>query len=60
MALVITSYSIHYTKLYDALRDAELAIRTLARRVSPVWVYVSATGVAVYLLLYQVAPRLGG
>ncbi len=33
--------------------------RRLARVVWPVWVYVSATGVLVYLMLYQLAPRLG-
>ncbi len=32
--------------------------RRIARVTFPVWLYVSATGVVVYLLLYQVAPRL--
>ena len=32
--------------------------RRLARVTLPIWLYVSATGVLVYLLLYQVAPRL--
>jgi putative membrane protein len=32
--------------------------RSLARFTFPVWLYVSVTGVLVYLLLYQVAPRL--
>ncbi len=32
--------------------------RRLARVTFPVWLYVSVTGVVVYLLLYQVAPRL--
>ena len=32
--------------------------RALARFTFPVWLYVSVTGVLVYLLLYQVAPRL--
>ena len=32
--------------------------RRLARVTAPIWIYVSATGVLVYLLLYQVAPRL--
>jgi putative membrane protein len=34
------------------------AHRRIARITFPAWLYVSATGVAVYLLLYQVAPRL--
>ena len=33
--------------------------RALARVTFPIWLYVSVTGVLVYLLLYQVAPRLG-
>jgi uncharacterized membrane protein YozB (DUF420 family) len=32
--------------------------RRLARWTLPVWLYVSVTGVLVYLLLYQVAPAL--
>ena len=32
--------------------------RRLARITFPVWLYVSVTGVVVYLMLYQVAPRL--
>jgi putative membrane protein len=32
--------------------------RRLARVTFPAWLYVSVTGVVVYLMLYQVAPRL--
>ena len=32
--------------------------RGIARFTFPVWLYVSVTGVVVYLLLYQVAPRV--
>jgi len=32
--------------------------RRLARITFPAWLYVSVTGVVVYLMLYQVAPRL--
>lgn len=32
--------------------------RRIARWTAPVWAYVSVTGVAVYVMLYQVAPRL--
>lgn len=31
--------------------------RRLARKTLPIWLYVSVTGVAVYVLLYQLAPR---
>jgi len=34
------------------------AHRRIARITFPIWVYVSATGVLVYVLLYQVAPSL--
>jgi putative membrane protein len=34
------------------------AHRRIARITFPIWLYVSVTGVVVYLLLYQVAPRL--
>ena len=36
------------------------AHRRIARITFPVWLYVSVTGVLVYLLLYQVAPRIQG
>lgn len=32
--------------------------RALAKWTLPIWLYVSITGVVVYLLLYQVRPRL--
>lgn len=34
------------------------AHRKVARVTFPIWLYVSATGVVVYFLLYQVAPRV--
>jgi putative membrane protein len=34
------------------------AHRRIARITFPIWLYVSVTGVVVYALLYQVAPRL--
>ena len=32
--------------------------KRLARWTFPAWMYVSVTGVFVYVMLYQVAPRL--
>ena len=32
--------------------------RAIAKWTLPIWLYVSVTGVVVYLLLYQVRPRL--
>lgn len=47
------------------LRTAWLALssrlpqhRRIARVTWPIWIYVSTTGVLVYLMLYQLAPRL--
>jgi putative membrane protein len=44
--------------LFLGARDRIAEHRRLARVTWPIWVYVSATGVLVYLLLYQVAPRM--
>ena len=38
-----------------ALRRRFPTHRRLARATLPIWLYVSVTGVAVYVLLYQVA-----
>lgn len=45
--------------LFLGLRGRFADHRRLARITFPIWVYVSVTGVLVYLLLYQVAPRVG-
>jgi putative membrane protein len=42
--------------LRRALKGRYDAHRRLARLVFPIWIYVSATGVIVYLLLYQLYP----
>ena len=44
--------------LYLALRGRFDSHRRIARWTFPVWLYVSVTGVAVYLMLYRLAPRL--
>ncbi len=38
------------------LRDRRRAHRKLARWTFPIWLYVSITGVVVYLMLYQIYP----
>ncbi len=43
--------------LFLALRARFPDHRRIARWTLPVWLYVSATGVAVYVMLYQLAPR---
>lgn len=42
--------------LWRALKGRYDAHRRLARLVYPVWLYVSLTGVAVYLMLYHLYP----
>jgi uncharacterized membrane protein YozB (DUF420 family) len=44
--------------IYLGLADKRLAHRRLARWTFPIWLYVSITGVIVYLLLYQLYPPL--
>ncbi len=39
--------------LYHAFRGETLKHRRIARITFPIWVYTSATGILVYLLLYQ-------
>lgn len=43
--------------LYRALKGRFDAHRRLARLVYPIWLYVSITGVVVYLMLYQIYPE---
>ena len=42
--------------LWRALRGRFDAHKRIARLVYPVWLYVSVTGVIVYLMLYQLYP----
>lgn len=42
--------------LFRALRERFDAHRRIARWTLPLWLYVSVTGVIVYLLLYQIFP----
>jgi len=42
--------------LWRALKGKFEKHRRLARLVFPIWVYVSVTGVIVYLMLYQIYP----
>jgi putative membrane protein len=43
--------------LFLALRERFPAHRRIARVTLPVWLYVSVTGVVVYVMLYHLAPR---
>ena len=46
--------------IYLGLRDRRAAHRRLARWTFPIWLYVSITGVAVYLILYWLCPPVDG
>ena len=43
--------------LFRALKERFLLHRKIARWTWPIWMYVSVTGVAIYLLLYRVFPQ---
>jgi putative membrane protein len=43
--------------LFLALRDRFPDHRRIARFTLPIWMYVSVTGVAVYVMLYHLAPH---
>jgi uncharacterized membrane protein YozB (DUF420 family) len=49
--LVLRTLFLAYKKRFDAHRK-------IAKITYPIWLYVSFTGVIVYLMLYQVAPRM--
>ena len=54
LAMTIPPFAIALVVL--GLRDQRARHRRLARVAWPVWMYVSATGVAIYLLLYPLNP----
>jgi len=44
--------------IWLGLSDRRKVHRRVARWTFPIWLYVSVTGVIVYLMLYQLAPRM--
>ena len=54
LAAVVAPFVI--VTLYRALKGKFDEHKRLARLVYPVWLYVSVTGVVVYLMLYQIYP----
>lgn len=51
LPLVLRTLFLSYSARFDDHR-------AIARWTVPIWMYVSVTGVVVYVMLYQVAPRL--
>ncbi|HUQ02388.1 MAG TPA: DUF420 domain-containing protein, partial [Kofleriaceae bacterium] len=44
--------------LYLALKDRRAQHRRIVRYAYPIWLYVSVTGVMVYVMLYHVGPAM--
>lgn len=44
------------TTIYLGLKDRRMAHRKVARWTFPIWLYVSITGVVIYLFLYHIYP----
>lgn len=58
MALAVVLLPLVLTALKRALSSQFEAHKRVVRYAWPIWVYVSATGVLVYLMLYHLAPAL--
>jgi uncharacterized membrane protein YozB (DUF420 family) len=56
--LAVAAAPMALRSLFLGVKDRIDDHRRIARITFPVWLYVSVTGVVVYLLLYQVAPRI--
>jgi putative membrane protein len=60
MVLAVVLVPLVITAVRRALRADFMAHRRIVRFTWPIWVYVSVTGVLVYLMLYHLAPALHG
>ena len=58
MILAIVALPMILRSLWLATKDRRAEHRKLARITYPIWLYVSFTGVVVYVMLYHLAPRL--
>ncbi len=58
MVLAVALVPMVLTALKRALRGDYVAHKRLVKLAWPIWMYVSATGVLVYLMLYVLAPAL--
>ena len=59
MLLAIVTVPLVFRTLFLAWRKRFDEHRRIARFTYPIWLYVSFTGVIVYLMLYHLAPALG-
>jgi len=60
MALAVVLVPLVIGALRRALRKDFAAHKRIVRFTWPIWMYVSVTGVLVYLMLYHLAPALHG
>jgi putative membrane protein len=60
MALAVVLVPLVIGALRRAFRGDFVAHKRLVRFTWPIWMYVSVTGVLVYLMLYHLAPALHG
>ncbi len=58
MVLAMVLLPLALRTLYLGLKRRDARHKRIARWTWPIWIYVSVTGVAVYGMLYQLAPRL--
>jgi uncharacterized membrane protein YozB (DUF420 family) len=58
MTLAVLLVPLVVTALRRGLRGDFVKHRKIVKYTYPIWMYVSATGVIVYLMLYQLAPAL--
>jgi len=57
--LAMTVPPLAVVTIYRGLRDQRAAHRRIARWTFPIWLYVSVTGVVIYLMLYVLYPPAG-
>lgn len=60
MILAVVLVPMLLSALHRALKGNFVAHKRIVKFAWPIWVYVSATGVIVYLMLYHLAPALYG
>jgi uncharacterized membrane protein YozB (DUF420 family) len=58
MALAVATVPLVFRTLFLAYKKRFDAHRKIAKITYPIWLYVSFTGVVVYLMLYQLAPSM--
>ena len=60
MALAVATVPLVLRTLFLAYKKRFEAHRKIAKITFPIWLYVSFTGVVVYVMLYQIAPAMMG